>query len=368
MNLKESFQEIKNIVLSELPDSKIYLYGESLRFLLENKKPTELKIFIETKKSENIILVSQYLLKFKNLSPSFGKKLKLENEFLTVNCIYLNIDDVLSGNISTGCFYGGLKDNSKKIIKLTPFGKEELQKNPKIIFDLLLFNDLTGFHFDPNTVTFIIKNVSLLNSLEKREIFMFLKKILLGNKPRKIVSNLNTFGISKELFGVNLTETCFINHLKSNDFYEMTSLIFDNIEPSEIESFLLRQCGFLLRDVSQVVTIMNIIHDIKDESKETAIEILSKIDKHRVVNIRRLIRVMGYKTLSKNIFLVKNSVIQKELCITEKIISYALGISNSDKVKSLFEKAKMKIEEDCNYNDLNKIIAYLRSSDKEHVI
>jgi hypothetical protein len=132
MNLKESFQEIKNIVLSELPDSKIYLYGESLRFLLENKKPTELKIFIETKKSENIILVSQYLLKFKNLSPSFGKKLKLENEILTVNCIYLNIDDVLSGNISTGCFYGGLKDNSKKIIKLTPFGKEELQKNPKI--------------------------------------------------------------------------------------------------------------------------------------------------------------------------------------------------------------------------------------------
>ena len=77
---------------------------------------------------------------------------------------------------------------------------------------------------------------------------------------------------------------------------------------------------------------------------------------------------MGYKTLSKNIFLVKNSVIQKELCITEKIISYALGISSSDKVKSLFEKAKMKIEEDCSYNDLNKIIAYLRSSDKEHVI
>jgi hypothetical protein len=34
----------------------------------------------------------------------------------------------------------------------------------------------------------------------------------------------------------------------------------------------------------------------------------------------------------------------------------------------LFEKAKMKIEEDCSYNDLNKIIAYLRSSDKEHAV
>lgn len=367
MNLLESFKEIRNIVLSEMPDSKIYLYGESLRFLLNNKKPQKINIFIEARKQENINLVNHYLLKFKNISVTYGKKFKLENEIITINCIYLNIDEILKNNLNVECFYGGSKDNLKKLIKLTPFGKEEIVRNPKIILDLILLNDSSGFHFDSNTVTNIIKNVNLLNSLEKREIFFFLRKILHGNKPRKIISNLNSFGISKELFGVNLTETCIVNHLKPNDFYEMISIIFNGFETSEIESFLITRCGFLLRDISHIITIINIIHNIKDESIETAQEILKLIDKHRIVNIRRLIRIMGYKDLAKNIFIIKNNLVKKDFCLTEKIISYTLGISDKDVLKFLYDKAKNKIEEDSSFNELSKIISYLRNVQIEDV-
>jgi tRNA nucleotidyltransferase/poly(A) polymerase len=359
---KELFTGVKNLVLSEIPSSKIYLIGESLRDSLSGKKPSVFEFFIETKDTEKFEEFQPRLSVFKNIKVTCGKKINADKEILTVNSLYLDINDILNGVDNVQCFNNGLRDFNKGVIRITEQAKLNFDENPSIVFNILNTIDETGFYIDPNTTYFLFNKRNVFHKIEKRKIFNFLKDILKKNHPRKFVSYLNTFGLSKELFGVNLIESPVVNHLKHNDVYELFSVLFDNIELNELESFLVEKCGFLLRDVENVIRVSKIIRNIEDESDTQVNMILKQVDKNRVVSMCRLLKAMNYKTLAKNVRKQKSRLFVKtELCVDERAIRVAFGIDNINEINNLLELAKKKIISNPEFNDTSKILLYLNS-------
>jgi tRNA nucleotidyltransferase/poly(A) polymerase len=362
MIIKELLSNIKKMLGSELPSAKIYLVGESLRSVLLNKKPAIFEFFVETKDIDKFYEISPRLCVFNSCKFTADKKINLDKEIITVNCLYVNIDEILNNITNIQSFNNGFKDFNKGVIKLTEKAKAAFADNPSNVFTILNSVDETDFYIDPNTAYFIFTQKAYFAKIEKRKIFNFVKDILKKNHPRKFISYLNTFGISKELFDVNLVETPIVNHLKPNDVYELFSVLFDNIEYNELENFLVHKCGLLLRDVEHVLRISKIIRNIKDESDATAKSVLEQVEKNRVTNICRLLKTMGYKQLSKSIRKQKG-VFQfiMPLCIDERSIRSAFGINDDALIATLMNIAKEKVDSEPEYNDKSKILLYLNS-------
>jgi tRNA nucleotidyltransferase/poly(A) polymerase len=361
-SVKELFNNVTTFISSELPNSKVYLVGESLRESLLNRKPSIFEFFIETKDIEKLEKITPRLSVFKNTKFTGGKKINCDKEILTINCLYVDINDILNGVDNIQSFNNGLRDFNKGVVKLTEKAKVAFDDSSHAVFNILNTLDITDFYIDPNTVYFIFNKREVFHKIEKRRIFNFLKDILKRNHPRKFISYLNTFGISKELFGVNLVESPVVNHLRANDIYELFSVIFDNIDINNLEMFLVEKCGFLLKDVEHVIKISKIIRSIKDESDKELDKILSQVDKNRAISMGRLLKAMNYKILARNLRKQKNKLfIKTELCINESMIRVAFGIDNIDEINSYLDLARSKIIANPELNEKSKILFYLNS-------
>jgi tRNA nucleotidyltransferase/poly(A) polymerase len=361
-SVKDLFNNIRTFVLADIPTARIYLYGESLREILLNRKPFVFEFFIETKETEKIEKLSPRFCLFKNTKFVTGKKINTDKEIITVNCLYL---DITEGNISeenVDSFNNGLRDFNKGVIKLTEKAKVSFDEFPFMAFTILNTLDTTDYYIDPNTAFFLFNKREVFHTIEKRRIFNFLRDILKRNHPRKFIAYLNTFGISKELFGVNLVESPVVNHLKSNDIYELFSVIFDNIDVNNLEMFLIEKCGFLLKDVENVMKVTKIIRSIDDESDAQLEEILSKVDKNRAISMCRLLKAMNFKILARNLRKQKSRLaIKTDLCINESALRVAFGIENEAEIKKLLDLALAKITANPEFNDKSKILLYLNS-------
>jgi tRNA nucleotidyltransferase/poly(A) polymerase len=362
---KELFSNIKDFILSVIPTAKVYLIGESLRESLLKRKPTAFEFFVETRDEEAFEkLLPRLNVVCGNKQCKFycGKKINADKELLTVNCLYIDINDILAGVDNVQSFNNGLRDFNKGVVKLTEKAKQSFDDSPYNVFTVLNALDLTDFYIDPNTAYFIFTKRAVFSKIEKRKIYNFLKDILKKNYPRKYVSFMNTFGISKELFGVNLIESPILNHLKYNDTYELFSVLFDNIEIANLENFFVERCGFLLKDVEQVLKITLLIREIVDESNDQLEKILSNVDKTRVVSMCRLLKAMNFKLLARNLRKQKVKLFAKtELCITASTIRNAFGISDPLEINNLLEMAKAKVSVNAEFNDVSKILLYLNS-------
>jgi len=361
-SVKDLIINVKNFITTELPNSKVYLVGESLRESLSNRKPLTFEFFVETKELERFEKISPRLAVFKNSKFFAGRKINSDKEVLTVNCLYVDINDILNNVDNIQSFNNGMRDFTKGVIKLTEKAKLSFDDSPYVIFTVLNTLDLTDFYMDPNTTYFIFNKRSVFQAIEKRRIFNFLKDTLKRNHPRKFISYLNTMGISKKLFGVNLVESPVVNHLKPNDIYEFFSVIFDNIEVNELELFLTEKCGFLLKDIDNVLKVSKIIRSIEDESDQQLDVILSQVDKNRTVSMCRLLKAMNFKLLARNLRKQKSRLlVKKDLCITESDLKVSFGINDALELSKLIEIAKTKIISNPEFNNKSKLLLYINN-------
>jgi tRNA nucleotidyltransferase/poly(A) polymerase len=212
-----------------------YIYGECLRDILSGKTPEKITVFI---RSKNACDVDFSEFHNDNVSIKIGKSVSEMKSSFTINNGYWRLQDMHEKNSDAIVPVSTVKDVNKKAIKFTREAKEKISDNPYIMLEALILSQKTDFFLDSQTLDFIFHNKRYLNTLSKRTIQNFFRGVVKTEKSRKIVSNLNALGVSKDLFGKNLVETSFLNHLKEKDFYEFLYLVFNNIESDELEEFL----------------------------------------------------------------------------------------------------------------------------------
>jgi hypothetical protein len=337
---------------------KIYLFGSSLRNFLLSGKNSVFDIIVDEKDKiiqENIlgIFISNVTFNF-----IFSSEIDYSHEFYTIDNIYTIIDEDFNGNLEIYSTNNGLVDLNKKIIKLTKAGKSRVE-SPGFIIDTITLASENGFILDFGTISAFMKNKSTVKDVEPRKICNFIKSIVGYKHPRKIISLINTLGISKELFDIKLTETSYVNHLRADDYYEFAALIFTDIAIKDLRNILI---GFSLNDIDVISNIMEAISFIDCESDVVARNILNKIKGNRVQNMIRLLNAMKFKTLAKLVRTHQNNVYSvNKLCIDENIIKSTFKISDDNEVNKLLDKALRKVILDPSYNDKYKILTYLNN-------
>ena len=349
-------------ILKEIVDTCSYkkdsavIYGEGLRKIICNEQPQKIDIHIKSKKK--LLELEEIYGKFENslIKIHFGSK--IETSPFTMNTIQVSLDELLNktGKITP---VNATKDIEKRITKFTKEAKENLR--PNYILDVIVESQQNNFNLDANTIEVIFKNRNLVNRIEKRKIYNFIKTLATFDKPRKIIANLNALGISQELFNEKLVESPFVNHLKPLDYFEFMYLIFNNIELENLEEFLVNKVGFHLRDSHFVVNLYKAISEIESEDETQARKFLACLGtKQRLPNVLRLLKFMGFKKLAQNIKSQKDAPIFREnLCIDESILKAAFNIKKEDTLDKLMVIARNKIIDNPEFNDKYKILTYL---------
>lgn len=353
-------QEVKDAI----EDRKAYLYGRSIRQILSGETPEIFDIFVRHHHAESVDKISDKLPKNKHLNFTFGTSFSVDATF-TIDTLYVELDDLIKGNIEVQSFQSGLKDYNKNSIKFT---KEHLVDLSAVdIFEAISLSVETGFHLDPKTITEICNNLEKVNSIPKRSIYRYLVSALKSKRTRKIISYWNTFGISSTLFGYELTETSIVNHLKQSDVLEFFTIIFNKVPIEELKEVLVSRCGFFERDVTHVINLSNALNQVWiDEDEAAARKFLTFIGKDRLVNVVRLLKYLNYKELAKNIKKQKGaSVTLEDLCIDASLIKIAFGIDNEELVAILLQKALDKVIEEPEYNNQTKMLQFLNSERKK---
>jgi len=365
--MKTALQYFRNIiqeVKNHIGDTNVYLYGSSLRDIILNRTPPVFKIFIESKNIPESL--SKKLNSFKGFEFNNGRRINLDDCDYTIDCLYIQLDDIIKGNDNVVYTQSSEKDLSKRVLRFSKSSKSSIEENPYLMLDIVLLVDGIGFYLDSNTINFIFNSKKYLHNIEKRKIFGFLKEAIKSKKPRKLVSNLNTLAISQELFNIKMVESSIINHLRETDFYEFITMIFSNIDNSELESFLIDKCGFLFRDTPPILRLVEAIDSITGEDEMAARVFLGKIDKKRITNTCRLLKALDFKELSKNIKRQKNATVSsRSLCITEEVIMRAFGITDENEIQSMLNKAVEKIIAEPEYNNQAKLLVYLNRERSE---
>jgi hypothetical protein len=193
-------------------DKKAYLYGTSIRKILNNEAPDSFNVFIKVHHAENRDKLIEKLPKNSKVYYTLGTSLLLKDVF-TINLLYVDLEHLLKGDIEVQCFQQGLKDYNKKSIRFTKEAIAEMK--PEYILRAIELSVETEFHLDSKTITEICNNKSNIGSLPKREFYRFLINSLKHKKTRKIISLCNTLGISKELVGFDLVFLCFKEFIKN---------------------------------------------------------------------------------------------------------------------------------------------------------
>lgn len=360
ISVADLLQEVKDAI----EDRKAYLYGSAIRQILSGETPERFDIFVRHHHAESVDKISEKLPVNKHLKFTFGTSFAVDASF-TIDTLYVELDDLLKGNIEVQSFQSGLKDYNKNSIKFT---KERLAGLTAVdIFDAISLSVETGFHLDPKTITEICNNVDVVNSIQKRAVYRYLVSALKSKRTRKIISYWNTFGISSTLFGYELTETSIVNHLKQADVLEFFTIIFNKVPIENLKTVLIERCGFFERDTSHVINLSNALNQVWiDEDEAAARKFLTFVGKDRLVNVVRLLKYLNYKELAKNLKKQKcASVTLEELCIDASLIKIAFGIDNDEVIAILLQKALDKVIEEPEFNNQTKMLNFLNSERKK---
>lgn len=342
-----------------------YLYGEAVRDIINRQKPKVFNIFVKSTPSDDIDELKNSLPSYKNIRYTVSPTFAIPDVF-TVNMLYLDVDDILSGNINILSQQNGLRDFNKSSIRFTKDAAEDV--HPEYLLEAIKLSVITGFHLDPKTITLIFNNRDKIAQLDKREVYRFLVESVKLRGTRKVISFLNTLGIANALFGFKLTETSIVNHFNSLDVFEFFAVILSEVKYEDLKATLINKCGFVDRDTDHVLRLAKAVNEIADESEVSARKFLSTIEKKRIPNAVRLLNNLGYKSLAKIIKKEKAApVISSEFCIDERIIRAAFGIENPEVVSKLLEMAHQKIIDEPAFNNQTKILTYLNCERKKYV-
>lgn len=355
MNVIGILKEIKSCI----GDKKAYLYGTTIRKILNNEPVDYFNVFIKVHHAENREKLIENLPHNSKIFYSLGTSISI-NDVFTINLLYVDIDTILNGNVEVQCFQQGLKDYNKKSIKFT---KEALNNmKPDYILMAVEICVDTDFHLDSKTITEICSKKSILDTLPKREFYRFLVDSVKHKKTRKLISLCNTLGISNQMIGFELTESSVLNHIKSNDILEFMSVIFNKIPSDHLEKILIENCGFSKRDTPHIVNVSKALEEIKGDDEEEARKFLKTIEKRRIPNVIRLLKLLGMKRLAINIKKQKEAIVTREdLCIDAELIKAAFGIIDDNQISILLDKALQKIIIEPDFNDKTKILLYLNT-------
>lgn len=357
MNVIDVFNQINWTCKKEKCEA--FLHGPSLFDIVNGVEPEIIEVFIKTRKSffdaENIFN------KFNNKIIKIRITSKIPSSPFTAYNIVVGMDDFLDNNFDKISPVNSFKDAKKRVIKFTKEAKLHISDNPHYLMDILVEYHNKNLIIDANNFMFLFNNKSLLKLLEKRKIFNYFRNLLGFPRPRKIISLMNTLGYSDELFGIKLVESPFVNHLHKSDYYEMLSIIFDNVEIDELEDFLVTELGFHLRDTKFVVNLRKSISEIEDESEKQARLFLRTLGStQRLKNVCRLLKTMGFSELSKKIKFQKDYVITKDkLCVNENILKSVFGSISEQTINNLIKIASDKVIEDPEFNKQTFLLNYL---------
>lgn len=346
-------------IKSCIGDKKAYLYGTTIRKILNNEVPDVFNIFIKVHHAESRDKLMQKLPQNSKIYYTLGTSLNITDIF-TINLLYVDLESIIDGNIEVQCFQQGLKDYNKKSIRFT---KEAINNiKPEYILRAIELSVDTDFHLDSKTITEICNNKTKLDNLQRRTFYRFLADSLKHKKTRKLISLCNTLGISKQILGFDLVESSILNHMKSTDVLEFMAVIFSDIPSSHLADILVNSCGFFERDVPHVVNLSKALEKIEGEDEESAREFLKIIEKRRISNVIRLLKLLDFKDLAKNIKKQKEAKVTREdLCVDAELLKAAFGIVDETQVTQLLEKALEKVISEPEYNDKTKILRYLNN-------
>ena len=354
-NVIDVLKEIKNVI----GDKKAYLYGTTVRKILSNETPEVFNIFVRVHHAENRQSIFEKLPNHPKIFYTLGTSISI-NDVITANMLYVNLEDIISGNIEVQSFQQGLKDYNKKSIKFTKEVYADMK--PEHILRAIEITVDTDFHLDSKTITAITTNKALFDNMPKRKFYQFIRDSISHKKTRKIISLCNTLGISRQVIGLDMVEASVLNHMKPADVLELLAVIFSNVPSEHLKEILVDSCGLHERDTGHVINLSKALELIRSNDNTSAREVLNIIEKKRIVNVVRLLKELGYKELSKEIKIEKESVVTvDELCIDAELIHNAFGIDNPDIVAILLEKAIQRVIEDPAFNNQTKILNYLNT-------
>jgi tRNA nucleotidyltransferase/poly(A) polymerase len=357
-----SVQNLLKQIKEKVGDRKVYLYGSAIRDILLSDKPKYFDFFIRVhhadKERED---VSIKLPMYKNVRYTVGTSLEINDPF-TVNNLYVEIDNLLSGNINIESFHSGLRDFNKGTVRFTRESVEDMK--PEWMLDAITISVDTGFHLDPKTINEIFRNRKLIKNVERRKIYHFLSDSLKTKRPRKVISLMNTLGLSDELFGMKMRETSAVNHLKPSDIPELFTVIFSSVPDADIDSFLIKNCGFFERDTTHVKDLIKAINaidiDMVNGVENEARKFILNIKKKRIQNSIRLLKQMDNKELAKSVRSERKfSMFKNDICIDKDIIKAAFGIVNESVLDKLMGMAIEKIISNPEINTRTKLLTYL---------
>lgn len=360
--MNDIVQRIQNltVIIRKYTKADIYLFGSTLRELITTGTTSRTDIVI----NESDKIVQKNILKSipSDVNVVFDSKVDYSYEYFTMDNIYALINENFDGNIELQSTNNGLVDLNKKIIKLTKAGKAKFLDDPQFIFHVITMVAENKFILDSGTITTFLQSKNIIKKIDPKSIFSFIKNIVSYEHPRKIVSLVNTLGISKEIFGEKLCETSIVNHLKSEDYYEFIAIIFSDTDRNNLRQTLI---GFAPRDVEIIKNISEAIASIEKEDEYNARRIINIINGNRIQNMIRLLYAMKFKTLAKLVRSQKECVYNvSRLCITEDTIRNTFKIDDEDEIKNLLDKALKKVILDPGYNDKYKILTYLNNERK----
>jgi tRNA nucleotidyltransferase/poly(A) polymerase len=360
--MNEIVQRIQNLtaVIRKFTKADIFLFGSTLRELITTGKSEKIDIVInESDKAiqKNILSVVPV-----GVNALFDSKVDYSHEYFTMDNIFAVIDDKFDGNIELQSTNNGLIDLNKKIIKLTKAGKTKFLEDPHFVFQVITMVAENKFMLDSGTITVFLQNKNIMKDIDPKSVFAFVKNIVSYDHPRKIISLVNTLGISKEIFGTKLCETSIVNHLKPDDYYEFIAVIFSDVDRASLRQTLI---GFAPKDVEIIKNISEAIASIEKEDEYNARRIINIINGTRIQSMIRLLYAMKFKTLAKLVRSQKECVFNvSKLCITEETIRSTFKIDDENEIKNLLDKALKKVILDPGYNDKYKILTYLNNERK----
>jgi hypothetical protein len=244
---------------------------------------------------------------------------------------------------------------NKRIIKLTKAGKERVKDTPEFILDTITFVAENKFILDAGTISAFMQHKSLVKTCTPRKLYVFVTDIVGYEHPRKVISLINTIGISKELFNIKLVETSAV--LRADDYCEMVAIVFSDLEKNEFRKTLV---GFPPIEIEAIKNISTALSLIESEDEVTARNILKTINGYRVQNMIRLLYALKFKTLAKLVRSQKECAFSlNKLCIDEATIRATFKIDDEEKVKKILDKALRKVILEPEYNEKYKILTYL---------
>lgn len=308
-------------ILKETDDRDMYLFQTSFRNLCLGQNVDILDVLVVAKQEE-VNELKNILNSYENKGFRFSYSPVPPDELTymyTIDSVHLSVNKLINDlNGDVQAIDDGVKHLIDKELSLTKQGQFAIESHPQILFDSIIMASQLGLSFEINSMKFIFNNRHRIKEVDRSFVFTFLTSLFNNSlKVRKGIAMVNTLGLSIQLFGHNLHECSILNHLNKKDIFEFFTIIFSKFDLNVIDDFLVNKVGFTATNKTHVVNQLKAISEIKNEDDVTARKVLNICGKERLQNIVRLVKLLGYKILSKKIKEQKDSIITKaDLSIT----------------------------------------------------